>query len=181
MKIHVVELSSDEQQLSDSICWNLDELNRKDYDERIETFERIGRLTESLLARTAIPNHRIEYFTNPDMNVGGYGKSRKAVFEKNGTSGQNIFRHPDFIKYLQYFLHGPDLPQATITGFYQIVDERRGTSGEILDQITAFVRKEVREKNLSRKKAAEEFYKLAYEVNESTLAEVARSAALSAR
>lgn len=42
----------------------------------------------------------MEYFP------GGRGRSRADVFEKNGTRGEAIFRHPHFLTYLRYFLYG---------------------------------------------------------------------------
>ena len=179
--IEEVALEGKEKTLADAICWNLDELSKREYGARMQVFEAMGELTELLLARKAIPTHRVEYLTDPNMFVGGYGKSRQSVFEKNGVTGTNIFRSSDFMKYLRYFIHGPDLPKPTIDGFCKIIEEDRGTSGEVLDQITAFVRKEVREKGLSKHTAAEEFFKLAYEIDKANLAEAVRSAALQTR
>lgn len=41
----------------------------------------------SLLERDAIPPIRWRYFTDPELNVRGHGKSRLQVFERNGTGG----------------------------------------------------------------------------------------------
>lgn len=87
-EIQTVKLNAEEQALFDTICWDLDELGRRD--DRIDHLEKMGELAESLLERKAIPEVRLAYFTDPEMNVGGYGKSRKQVFEKNGTSGRDI-------------------------------------------------------------------------------------------
>ncbi len=88
-EIQAVKLSAGEQAIFDAICWNLDELGRKDYEERLECLENMGQLAESLLERKAIPKIRLAYFADPGMNVGGRGKSRKQVFEKNGTAGKD--------------------------------------------------------------------------------------------
>lgn len=178
-EIQTVKLNPDEQALFDAICWNLDELGRND--DATDHLERMKELAESLLERKAIPEVRLAYFTDPEMNAGGYGKSRKQVFEGNGTSGQDILRHPHFMDYLRYFLTGPDLPKDTIRGFCQIIEEDRGTSGMVLDQIKAFVRKEVRDKGLNPGDAADEFFKLAHEIGKPSLAEIVRSAAKSVR
>lgn len=178
-EIQTVKLNAEEQALFDTICWDLDELGRRD--DRIDHLEKMGELAESLLERKAIPEVRLAYFTDPEMNVGGYGKSRKQVFEKNGTSGRDILRHPHFMDYLRYFLYGPDLPKDTIRGFCKIIEEDRGTSGMVLDQIQAFVRKEGRNRGLNPGHAAEEFFKLAHEIGKPNLAEAVRSAAKSVR
>jgi hypothetical protein len=49
-------------------------------------------LTESLVKRGAIPEIRRRFFTDPELNIGGRGKSRMQVFEVNGTKGDAIFQ-----------------------------------------------------------------------------------------
>ncbi len=115
------------------------------------------------------------------MNVGGHGKSRQQGFEKNGISGKKLLRHHDFIKYLRYFIHGPNLPQDTIRGFCNIIKDDAGTSGMVLKQVESYVRKEVKAKGLPRTDAAEEFFKLAHEIDRPDLAENVRSAAKDVR
>lgn len=180
-EILAVKLNEQEQALFDSICWDLDELDQKDHGERLDCLEKMGQLAESLFGRKAIPKVRLEWFTDPKLNAGGGGKSRKEVFEKNGTTGKDILRHQHFMKHLRYFLYGPDLPQDTIKGFCKIITDDAGTSGMVLDQITAFVRKEVREKRLDPAHAAEEFFKLAHEIGKPDLADSVRSAAKQVR
>jgi hypothetical protein len=117
-------------------------------------------LAQSLLKRKAVPEIRLRYFTDPDLNVGGHNKSRKEVFEGNGTRGDDILQHPHFLAYLKYFIFGPDLPQTTIDQFRQIVIEDRGTSGMLLKQMTQFARAETRRLGENR---PDEFFKLALE------------------
>ena len=69
------------------------------------------RLTESLLARNAIPENRIEYFTNPAYRFGHGNKSRYYYFQQNLGEGQSVIEHQSFIKYLDYFIHGSKLTQ----------------------------------------------------------------------
>jgi len=173
--IEVVKLNKKEQALFDGICWDLDELSRKD--DAVDHLERLGQLAESLLRRKAIPQHRVDYFFEPGMALGLYGKSPRQVFENNGTRGADILRHPHFMHHLRYFIFGPDLPKDTIAGFCLIIEEDVGTSGMVLDQICRYVRKEVREKNLPSD-AATEFCKLAYEIDRPLLASSVRSAAM---
>jgi hypothetical protein len=181
VEIAKVKLNKKEKALFDAICWDLDKLGRTDDEDRVECLEKMGQLAESLLERNAIPSVRVAWFADPKINAGGYGKSRKQVFEKNGTTGKEILRHPHFVEYLRYFMNGPDLPKDTIRGFCKIIQEDRGTSGTVLDQIRAFVRKEVRDKAFDRHHAAEEFFKLAHEIGEPSLADSVRSAAKSAK
>jgi hypothetical protein len=116
-------------------------------------------LLESLLTRDAIPEVRRHYFTEPFP--GGRGKSHQDMF---GCLGDAIFEHPNFVRYLRYFMDGPALPVETIEGFRNILIEDYGTSGMVMDQLCRFVRAETRRLRLERGLAREEFWKLAQEV-----------------
>jgi hypothetical protein len=177
--VETIELSEPESALVSDIVWELGGL--KDQKAVLANLAKVAEVTEMLFARKAIPVVRVNYFLDPEMNVGGHGKSRKDVFESNGTKGTDIFRHPHFLKYLKYFLDGPDLPDPAIKQFCQILEDDDGTSGEVLDQVTAFVRKEVKRRSLDPKHAAEEFFKLAHEIERPELAEAVRSAAARVR
>lgn len=118
-------------------------------------------LMRSLLERNAIPEPRKKYFTDPAYNVGGHGLSRLQIFEKNGTRGDAIFKHGNFVKYLRYFLFGPDLPNNVIEGFQKKVTDcgTPFTSGDSLT-VADFARQLTRSHGLAGPQAAEEFYKL---------------------
>ena len=118
-------------------------------------------LVKSLLARRAIPQVRINDFTEPFP--GGRGKSHRDVFEGNGCRGDAIFQHPHFVEYLRYCMDGPALPVNTIEGFRKILIEDSGTSGMVMDQLCRFVRAETRRLGLERGAAREEFWRLAQE------------------
>src|SRR5260370_25677021 len=78
-------------------------------------------LMASLIKRNAIPNHRVQYFTNPDYHFGSTKGAYKDVFERNGTKGREIFEHPHFLKFLRYFLFGASLPEDAIREFAERV------------------------------------------------------------
>lgn len=122
----------------------------------------MAELMRSLLQRNAIPEPRKKYFTDPTYNVGGHGLSRLQVFEKNGTRGDAIFQHGNFVKYLRYFLFGPDLPTDAIESFQRKVADcgEPFTSGDSLT-VADFARQLTRAHRLNPGQAAEEFYKLA--------------------
>lgn len=119
-------------------------------------------LMRSLLERNAIPEARRKFFSDPTFFIGGHGRSHLQVFEANGTRGDAIFRHPHFLKYLRYFVYGPDLPKPVLVAFQQKVIDcgEPFTSG---DSITVgdFARHLTRSHHLETGIAAEEFYKLA--------------------
>ena len=149
-KIAKIELTAEEQTL-------LEQISFTDHDHQIlrKSCQAAGKLSESLFDRHAIPEIRIEYFINPKYNI-GRNKSRKEIFEDNGTKGLDILYHGNFLKYLRYFIFGPDLPSALIDEFCTKIDE---------DNLPAVARKLVRKYGLNSREASEEFYKLCLECN----------------
>jgi hypothetical protein len=120
-------------------------------------------LTTSLVQRKAIPELRLKWFTDPVHNIGGHGSSRQQVFESNGTRGQDILRHPHFLKYLRYFIYGPNLPAAVVEAFEKkVADCDPVTSGDILP-LGNLAKQQAHSHGLDPGRAAEEFYKLALE------------------
>lgn len=119
-------------------------------------------LMRSLTERGAIPAARKKFFTDPDYNVGGHGRSRLQVFERNGTRGVDIFRHGNFVKYLRYFLYGPDLPRAVIEEFQRkVISCDQPFTGSDALEVAHFARGLTRSHSLDTRKAPDEFYKLA--------------------
>lgn len=119
-------------------------------------------LTLSLLKRKAIPDHRVQWFTSPEHNIGGYKSSRKENFERN-AHGADILSHVHYLPYLRYFIFGPQLPAAVIDRFGEAVkDCGMVTSGDIIP-LGDTAKRLTRDYNLDKHEAAEEFYKLALE------------------
>ena len=153
-----IELTDHESKLLGSIDFELAAIDRS-HEENLAILDVAGELTESLLERRGVPDIRLRYFFDPELNVGGHGNSREQVFEQNGTDGNNIFRHPHFLKYLRYWVYGPRLPQGTIASFKELamhgfVDVRD------LDRLA---REQTRRQRLDPRMHHEEFYKLALE------------------
>jgi hypothetical protein len=82
----------------------------------------------------------------------GRGKSRKQIFEKNGTKGRKIFRHGNFPPHLAYLVNGPDPPQSVIDEFSEIA-EREGVK-----EVQDFVRKTVRQHGLDPHHAGDQLF-----------------------
>lgn len=83
-----------------------------------------------LLRRKAIPERRVRYFDDPELNEGR--KSRLQVFEGNGTVGADIFGHGNFLRHLRYFIHGVALPERIKTQMAELVgDPSYFTSGDL--------------------------------------------------
>ncbi|MEK6257040.1 MAG: hypothetical protein AABP62_00350 [Planctomycetota bacterium] len=120
-------------------------------------------LFKSLEERQAIPEIRLQVFCDPNYAETG-NKSRQEVFESNGTVGRDICRHPHFIPYLRYFIHGPNLPKTAIDGLCKILNDDVGTSGMVLDQYRKHARACVRQHRLNASDAATEFFRLGVEI-----------------
>lgn len=120
-------------------------------------------LFNSLASRNGIPKIRMEWFINPDFYPGGRGKSRRNVFEKNGTIGPAIVAHPNFMKFIKYFIDGPSLPIDLMRSF-ETFTKTLGqiTSGDI-EPLRTSARKLAREHGLTRA-SNDEFYKLCIEL-----------------
>lgn len=119
-------------------------------------------LASSILDRGVVPAVRLAYFTDPEFNAGGRGRSRQDIFEKNGTSGDGILKHPHFLKHLKYFVYGPDLPAEAVDKFKCKAYDGRLTGSDVID-LTAYARSCVRQNRLDPYNAADEFFKLAVE------------------
>lgn len=141
-------------------------------------------LCKLLKLRGAVPEVRRLYFTDPERNPVGRGKSVQEMFERNGTFGNNIFAHPDFLEYLEYFICGPSLPAGVITAFRDASRISGYLSmGDVFD-LHSKARDAVRYLHLDPPKAAEEFHKLVLEcgadpASAKSIREVVRSLRLS--
>ncbi len=161
MEYHI-DLTEEEKKLTDKIDFgNTKPQTQEAYQTNQEP---IVKLMRSLLERNAIPSHRMNYWGDSEYNIGGHGKSRREVFERNGTCGEDIYTHPHFLTYLYYFLFGSTLPNSVILKFEKRVgNPELITSGDILP-IENYARTLTKEFDLERDYAAEEFFKLSLDI-----------------
>lgn len=82
-------------------------------------------LAVSLLERDAIPAHRRRFFEDPAYNFGQSSSVREAL-ELGGLSGDAIYESPVFLRYLRYFICGPELPEKVEWAFRRELQERGG-------------------------------------------------------
>ncbi len=123
--------------------------------------EVVGALMASLSERQAIPEHRVQYFSDGRFNPGGRGSSIRDEFAGNGTSGEAIYGHPHFVKYLRYFLFGTNLSDTIKSRFADAVEACGGiTSGDIRP-LSSLAKELAKRSGLPPKEASDEFYKLA--------------------
>lgn len=151
-----IELSPEEKALLAALSF-LTPQESADYQRNGEI---VLELTQRLIAREAIAEHRLRYFTDPQYHPSNRRQSRQDVFERNGCKGESILRHSHFLPHLRYFIFGANLPETLRNTFKAAVEEcGEVTSGDIAplaDKAKALARRfglgaDVRE----------EFYKLA--------------------
>lgn len=94
--IETIKLTEEEQVLWNKISFESD-LYQPSLDQIRDSIKPAYELSKSLLIRKAIPLVRKKYFIEPEYNIKGRGKSRKEVFELNGTKGEEILKHHIFI------------------------------------------------------------------------------------
>lgn len=157
---NIIELTEEEQALFDCLPMNIDD----PYEKRIATLESMAELADSLLERKVIPNIRLRFFTDPELNI-GTRMSRQEALLRNARSKVKMMRHPHFWKYLLYFIQGPGLTDSVINAFVQKVEAcDMVTSGDVIP-LGQLARQLVRNHGLEREKAAEDFFKLALELD----------------
>lgn len=156
-----VELTPREAEYADQIA-SYDvgsfEFNECDYG---RTMKACKKLTESLLKRDVIPQHRIKYFTNAEYNLGRGNKSRKYYFEEILNGKGDILEHQDFLKYLDYFINGSKLTQEFKEKLQKVKDECAYDS-DFPDESYTIIRAHFRKNtdNIQKKDFANEVFKL---------------------
>lgn len=156
LAVRAIELLAHETELLATISLTLPE--RMDYQAVLANGDRACALMRALLARDAIPPVRWAFFTQAEHNI-GLSCSILEVFARNGSTGEDTFRHVHFLRHLRYFIYGPDLPQSAIDAFTEAVEECGPiTSGDIAG-LTKLAKRLAQSRD-----EAEEFYKLALEM-----------------
>src|SRR5688572_21458511 len=151
-----ISLSPEEEELVRKI--EFDGLRLKDREHWLKNGELALALVRSLQGRDAIPAHRWDWFVEPECNVGGHGSSHRDIFEKNGTTGNDIARHAHFLPYLHYFVYGPNMPASVIDAFQSKVDECGMVTSSDVIPLGKTARLLAKNAGLDRRKAAEEFF-----------------------
>ena len=164
LKYHI-ELTDEEKALVETIdLRTVHQHHSEGYAAHEANKQPILALLKSLSERHAIPEERLNYWTDPAYNTGRLKTSHKGVFERNGRTDQEIYTHPHFISYLRYFLFGPDLPVSVIGKFEERVGNPSWVTSSDVAPIGKFARALAREYQISRNHASEEFFKLCLDI-----------------
>lgn len=171
-----IDLTHEEQVLYNRIIWNTEEMIARSYDEQQDVLDSADELVHLLEERKAIPRIRLDLFSKPELNLAGRGKSPLQVLEQKGVTTRSV----DFLKHLWFFIHGPRLPEELILGVQRISKREVVTTGDLVKEISNFIRGQF-EKHRLGAAAATEVEKLAHEIGYGRYAEQFRKAALSAK
>jgi hypothetical protein len=136
------------------------ELNQLKLDGKADSNGRAAlALMQLLIKRSAIPAVRVRYWEDPEYRDGRIRGSRKGLFERNGTKGDEIYEHPNFLSYLRYFIYGADLPPRVIAAFVEKVGNPKWLSLSDAIPLGKFARSLARDHGLN-KTDADEFFQL---------------------
>lgn len=132
------------------------------HEEWLPVGEAMLALVRLLLARDAIPPIRWRYFSDPDLHGSGVHRSWELIF--NRSRGEGYFDHPNFHKFVIYFVAGPNITQFEKVEFREIARQFCISNyQEATKKLRNIVRQKVRagdERDLQ-----EEYYKQAIETN----------------
>lgn len=159
-----IELNEHEKGLAEALG-SFEISTDEDYEKRIGKLGRAGLLARSLLERDAIPKARLNYFFEPEYNLGNPKKSIKETFESNGTNGEEILTHPHFLKYLKYFIYGADLPQLLQSELGSLKEEHP-YDDEFIEEAALILKTHFKAVGSNhRKKFADEVFKLCLDLD----------------
>lgn len=171
-----IELTHDEQVLYNRIIWDSEEMIARSSEEQEDVLHSADELARLLKERGAIPRIRLDLFSNPDLNLAGRGKSPLQVLEQKGATTRSF----EFLRHLWFFIHGPRLPEETISGVERIVGKEVGATSELVKEIGEFIRRQFEKYKLGTA-AATEVEKLSHELGYGKYSEQLRKAALSGK
>lgn len=155
---HTIELTTSERKLYDIVFSN-DKNNSFD---KIEDRKKAClELYTSLFNRDAIPKIRLKYFDDNSYSISK--TSIKQHFIKNGNKEADIYKHPNFFKYLYYFINGANLNIDVKNRFSLFLGELGDITSGDYEDIINFLKREKRKNTLDKKDYAEEVFKLLIE------------------
>lgn len=158
MKSFTIDLEPEEEALAHQI--EFDALALRDHQHWKQNSELVARLTQSLLDRNGIPEHRLRYFNDPTYSTGRGKGSHLDQFRKNGQDGGDLLRHPHFLAYLRYFIYGANLPETIRSAFKAHVESFDGMMGDT-SGLGKATRALVRQFDLKSSRFDEGFFQLA--------------------
>jgi hypothetical protein len=156
--VFFIELQEFEHDLYKRI--ELDACSLRDHLHCADNAEVVAKLFKVLTDRNAIPAHRLRVFAN-DEYATGRGPSALKRFQRSNTYEETI-RHPHFLKWLRYFVEGPDLPDQLVNEFQSFVTGLGHFSSSDIKLITSETRRLTRTFGLTHV-SSDEMFRLSLE------------------
>lgn len=116
-----------------------------------------------LKGRNAIPQHRLDYFENPEFRRGLRLKgSHRSLFDRSQPATDiEVYQNPGFLKYLRYFLFGAQLPPEVIKQFKAaVMSKMPPINGSDALELAQTAKDLVNQYRWEPGEAGEEFFKL---------------------
>lgn len=159
MKSFTIDLEPEEAALARQI--EFDALALRDHQHWMQNSELAARLAQSLLSRKGIPEHRLRYFNDPEYSPGRGKGSHLDQFRKNGLNDAELLRHPHFLAYLRYFIHGANLPDTLRSAFKTRLESFGDVSSSDFPALGQAARALVRQFGVKSSRFDEGFFQLA--------------------
>ncbi len=156
-----IDLKPDEQSLLEKIEFDINVVQPRGTNEVSKNANLAADLAEILMDRNGVPAHRLRYFSSPDYNVYGLGKSHQQVFESNGNRGRELLKHPNYLGFLRYFIFGANLEDVVRDSFKTRVENCGFVTSGDESRLGRYAKKLIKEHELVPSNVQEEFYKLA--------------------
>jgi hypothetical protein len=158
MSIPDIDLTEAERALLAQIDFDTE---RVTFEDQKRNGEAAARFLKSLLARNAIPQQRLKYFLDPAFRSSRQKGRRWNLIDADNNILDETARHPNFLPYLYYFVHGPRLPRRARERFHTEVKRRGRVSSSDAVALAEVARAEARSLGLQAHTASEEYLKLA--------------------
>ncbi|RXH39352.1 hypothetical protein [Bradyrhizobium zhanjiangense] len=155
-----IELSDAESVLLAQIDFDWD-TRRHDPEGFGRNSENVAQLILALMARNAIPEHRLKYFNDPAYRTGRIKGSRRDLYLRNRNTDEDILRSYSFLKEARYFVCGPDLPAEAMTEFRNAAIRCGNVGPSDSIELANLARRQVRTHALLSHEVADEYFKLA--------------------
>jgi hypothetical protein len=154
-----IELDKDQRALFGQISLEWDH-RVNDHEAFARNGEAAVQLMTRLLARKAIPEARLKYFTDPGYRTGRLKGSRRDIFHRNGNTDDEMMRSYSFLQHLRYLVCGPNIPLPVISEFREAVQRCGHVSSGDSIELSDLARRQVRAFGLAPHDVAEEYFKL---------------------
>jgi hypothetical protein len=158
--IGAIELTPEEGRIWSAMIRRQEEF-LSDYDAVQKNGEMVNQLMISLVARGAIPEVRLKYFSDTKFSARGRQGSHYDQFKTSNRTDEEVYSHPNFLSFLRYFVLGADLPPTIVEEFSAKAFRYGHVGPSDALELGQLARQQVRKFGLAPHDVDEEYYRLA--------------------